>query len=83
MDGNMCQQALRVASTETKISLLRGLVAGAISTAARMQGHMLQDTTSCLHCDFPHKDEAHATWDCVVGEDAWVEWWHWVLRWGH
>ena len=57
-------RALRVASTELEKSLLRGLMAGALWTAARVLGHGMQTNSACPHCGAAHEDEVHVLWDC-------------------
>ena len=49
-DGPACRAALRAASTELEKSLLRGLLAGAMWTAARVSGHGTRANAACPHC---------------------------------
>ena len=63
-DGPACRAALRAASTELEKSLLRGLLAGAIWTAARVSGHSMRANAACPHCGTAHEDKAHVLWDC-------------------
>ena len=80
VDGEACRAALRVASTELEASLLRGLLAGALWTAARVRGHNMRATSSCPGCGSQHEDEAHALWDCPSWETARAGWRAWVLQ---
>ena len=50
VDGETWRAALRVASTELEASLLRGLLAGVLWTAARVRGHNMRATSSCPGC---------------------------------
>ena len=70
VDGEACRAALRVASTELEASLLRGLLAGALWTAARVRGHNMRATSSCPGCGSQHEDEVHVLWDCPSCETA-------------
>ena len=78
-DGGACR-ALRAASTELEASVLRGLLAGALWTAARVCGHNMQATSSCPGCGSQHEDEAHVLWDCPSWEAARVAWRALVLQ---
>ena len=80
VDGEACRAALRVASTELEASLLRGLLAGALWTAARVRGHNMRATSSCPGCGSQHEDEAHVLWDCPSWETARAGWRAWVLQ---
>ena len=75
VDGEACRAALRVASTELEAPLLRGLLAGALWTAAHVRGHNMRATSSCPGCSSQHEDEAHVPWDCPLWEVA-REGWH-------
>ena len=70
----------RVASTELEASLLRGLLAGSLWTAARVRGHNMRATSSCPGCGSQHEDEAHVLWDCPSWETATAGWRAWVLQ---
>ena len=74
VDGETCRAALRVASTELEASLLRGLLAGVLWTAARVRGHNMRATSSCPGCGSQHEDEAHVLWDCPSWETARAGW---------
>ena len=80
VDGEACRAALRVASTELEAFLLRGLLAGALWTAARVRGHNMRATSSCPGCGSQHEDEAHVLWDCPSRETTRAGWRAWVLR---
>ena len=67
-DGPTCRVALRTASAELEKSLLRGLMAAAVWTTARVSGHGTQTNCACPHCDAPHENEAHVPWDCPEWE---------------
>ena len=58
-----CRAVLRVASTKLEASLLWGLLARALWTAACVRGHIMQATSSCLCCGSQHEDETHVLWD--------------------
>ena len=74
VDGETCRAALRVASTELEASLLRGLLAGVLWTAARVRGHNMRATSSCPGCGSQHEDEAHVLRDCPSWETARAGW---------
>ena len=80
VDGEACRAALRVASTELEASLLRGLLAGALWTAARVRGHNMQATSSCPGCGSQHEDEAHVLLDCPSWKTARAGLRAWVLQ---
>ena len=80
VNGEACRAALRVASTELEASLLRGLLAGALWTAARVRGHNMRATSSCPGCGSQHEDEVHVLWDCPSWETARAGWGAWVLQ---
>ena len=61
-------------------SLLRGLLAGALWTAARVRGHNMRATSSCPGCGSQHEEEAHVLWDCPSWETARAGWRAWVLQ---
>ena len=67
-DGPACRAALCAASTELEKSLLRGLMAGALWTAARVSGHGMQTNSACPPCGAAHEDEVHILWDCPEWE---------------
>ena len=69
--------ALRVASTELEKSLLRGLMAGAMWTAARVSGHGMRTNSACAHCGVAHEDEVHVLLDCPEWEQATETWRPW------
>ena len=73
-DGPACRAALRAASTELEKSLLRGLLAGAMWTAARVSGHGMRTNAACPHCGAAHEDEAHVLWDCPEWDGARETW---------
>ena len=77
-DGPACRAALRAASTELEKSLLRGLLAGAMWTAARVSGHGMRANAACPHCGAAHEDEAHVLWDCPEWGDATGTWLSWL-----
>ena len=82
-DGPACRAALRAASTELEKSLLRGLLAGAMWTAARVSGHGMCANAACPHCGAAHEDEAHILWDCPEWDGAretWLPWLHDAAR---
>ena len=57
-----------MAATETETSLLRGFLAGAVWTAAWVQGRRLRDSVRCPSCGALHKDKASIRWDCLECE---------------
>ena len=64
-------------------SLLRGLLAGAMWTAARVSGHGMHANAACPHCGAAQEDEAHVLWDCPEWDDArgtWLPWLHDAAR---
>ena len=69
-DSPACRAALRVASTELEKSLLRGLMAGALWTAARVLGHGTPTNSACPHCGVTHEVEVQVLWDCPEWEQA-------------
>ena len=75
-DGPACRPALRAASTKLEKSLLRGLLAGAMWTAARVSGHGMRSNSACPHCGAAHEDEARVLWECPEWDDArvWLPW---------
>ena len=78
-DGAACRAALGAASMELERSLLRGLLAGAMWTAARVLGHGTRANAACPHCGAAHEDEAHVLLDCPEWGDArgtWLLWLH-------
>ena len=77
-DGPACRAALRAASTELEKSLLRGLLAGAMWTAARVSGHSMRANAACPHCGAAHEDEAHVLWACPKWGDARGTWLPWL-----
>ena len=77
-DGPACQAALRAASTELEKSLLRGLLAGAMWTAARVSGHGMWTNSACPQCGAAHEDEAHVLWECPEWDDARGTWLPWL-----
>ena len=79
-DGPASRAAMRVAATELERSLLRGLLAGALWTAARVRGHRMRDNSACPHCGAAHEDEVHILWDCPEWEAARAEWRPWLME---
>ena len=77
-DGPACRAAPRAASTELEKSLLRGLLAGAMWTAARVSGHGMRANSTCPHCGAAHEDEAHVLWECPEWGDARGPWLPWL-----
>ena len=77
-DGAACCAALRVTSTELQQLLVRGLMAGALSTAARVLGHGTRTNSACPYCGAAHKDQIHVLWDCPEWEHARVTWRPWL-----
>ena len=77
-DGPACRAALRAASTEWEKSLLRGLMAGAMWTAARVSGHGMRTNSACPHCSAAHEDEVHILWECPEWDDARGTWLPWL-----
>ena len=77
-DGPACRAVLRAASTELEKSLLRGLQAGAVWTAARVSGHGTRANAVCPHCGAAHEDVAHVLWDCPEWGDARGTWLPWL-----
>ena len=73
-DGPARHAALRAASTELEKSLLHGLMAGALWTAARVSGHGMRTNSACPHCGAAHKDEVHVLWDCPEWDQARGTW---------
>ena len=76
-DGPACRAALRAASTELEISLLRGLLAGAMWTAARVSGHGTRANSACPRRGAAHEDEALVLWESPEWGDArgmWLPW---------
>ena len=80
VNGEARCAALQVASTELEASLLRGLLAGALLTAARVRGHNMRAMSSCPGCGSQHEDEAHVLTDCPSWETARAGWHAWVLQ---
>ena len=74
VDGPACRAALRVTSTELEKSLLRGLMAGALWTAARVSSHGMRTNSECPHCGAAHEDEVHVLWDCPAWEQVRETW---------
>ena len=77
-DGPACRAALRAASTELEKSLLRGLMAGAMWTAARVSGHGTRTNSACPHRGAAHEDEVHVLWDCLEWGNARGTWRPWL-----
>ena len=77
-DGPDCRAALRAASKEVEKSLLRGLLAGAMWTAARVSGHGMRANAACPHCGAAHENEAHVLSDCPEWGDARGTWLPWL-----
>ena len=77
-DGPACRAALWAASTELEKSLLRGLLAGAMWTAARVSGHGMRANSECPHYGAAHEDEAHVLWECPELSDARGTWLPWL-----
>ena len=63
-DGPACRTALRAASTKLEKSLLCGLMARALWTAARVSGHGMRTNSVRPHCGAAHEDKVHVLWDC-------------------
>ena len=59
VNGEACRAAVRMASTELEVSLLRGLLVEVLWTAAGVCRHNMQAVSSCPGCGSQHKDEAH------------------------
>ena len=78
VDGLACRAALLAASMELEKSLLRGLLAGAMWTAARVSGHGMWANSACPHCGAAHEDEAHVLWECPEWGDARGTWLPWL-----
>ena len=77
-DGPACRAALQAASTELERSLLRGVMAGALWTAARASGHGMRTNSACPHCGAAHEDEVHVLWDSPEWESARETWRPWL-----
>ena len=77
-DGVACRAALRAASTEREKSLLRGLLAGAMWTAAGASGHGMGTNSACSHCGAAHEDEAIVLRECPEWDDARGTWLPWL-----
>ena len=77
-DGPACRTALRAASTELEKWLLRGLVAGAMWTAARVSGHGMRANSACPHCGAAHEEEARVLWECPGWDAARGTWLPWL-----
>ena len=56
-DGPACRAALRAGSMKLEKSLLRGLLAGAVWTAARVSGSGMRASSACPDCGAAHEDE--------------------------
>ena len=69
---------MRVASMELEKSLLRGLMAGALWTAARVSSHGMRTHSACPHCGAAHEDEDHVVWECPNWERARETWSLWL-----
>ena len=78
-DGPASRATMRVAATELERPRLRGLLAGALWTAARFRGHRIRDYSACPHCGAAHEDEVHILWDRPEWEAARTEWRPWLL----
>ena len=76
--GPARRAALRAASTELEKLLLRGLLAGAMWSAALVSGHGMRANDACPHCGAAHEDEAHVLWDCREMGDARGTWLPWL-----
>ena len=55
---------MSVASTETELSLLRALQAGAMWTGARVRSHGMAALATCPYCGGAPETEVHLLWDC-------------------
>ena len=77
-NGPACRAALQAASTELQRSLLCGLMAGALWTAARVSDHGTRTNSACPHCGAAHEDEVHVLWDCLEWESARETWRPWL-----
>ena len=77
-DGPAYRVAHRAASTELEKSLLRGLLAGAMWTAARVSGHGTRANSACPRYGAAHEDEAHVLWECPERDDARGTWLLWL-----
>ena len=77
-DGLACRAALCAASIELQKSQLRGLMAGALWTAARVLGHGTRTNSACPHCGAAHEDGVHILWDCPEWEHARGTWRPWL-----
>ena len=77
-DSPACRAALRAASVELEKSLLRGLLAGAMWTAARVSDHGMRANSACPNCSAAHEDEAHVLWDCLEWDNARGTWLPWL-----
>ena len=77
-DGPACRAALRTASTKLEKSLLRGLMAGALWTAARVSGHGMRTNSACPHYGAAHEDQVYVPWDCPEWERARETWRPWL-----
>ena len=77
-DGPACCAALRAASTDLEKSLLRGLLAGAMWTAARVSDYSTRANSACPHYGVAHEDEAHILWECPEWDNTRGTWLPWL-----
>ena len=77
-DGLACRPAMQIASTELEKPLLRGLIAGALWTAARVSGHGMRTHSACPHYGAAQEDKVHVLWDCPEWERARETWSPWL-----
>ena len=74
VDAPACRVALRAAPTEWEKSLPRGLMAGALWTAARVSGHSMRTNSARPYCGAAHDDEVQVLWDRLEWESAKCTW---------
>ena len=72
------RKALRAASTKLEKLLLRGLMARALWTAARVSGHGTRTNSACPNCNAAHEDEIDVLWDGLEWEQARKTWRPWL-----
>ena len=67
-DRPASRAAMRVTSAEPEQSLVRGLLARALWTAARVPGRRMREHSACPKCGAAHVHEVHVLWDCPEWE---------------
>ena len=59
-----CVHGMTVTITETELSLLRALMAGATWMGARIRSHRMAALASCPYYGGPPETEVHVLWEC-------------------